>query len=216
MLAILALSAHGGQRDVGKVLENNTTVTEEVIESSNFEKLERKLVAKKSNSPKLPLTIEDAPEPEGTTGEDREKGWKLVKAAAGEAFRYHNPGYESDVIDSLAGVFELFSLTERAPIFVHLHFYKPARVEKKLACQLYYNGKKEKRRGKKIGVTSVLPRNKLKTLQKGDLLIKMKGPQKKHPPPMRLVCGEQKSLPKILSSETPDELLMIDVVAASY
>ena len=60
MLAILALSAHGGQRDVGKVLENNTTVTEEVIESSNFEKLERKLVAKKSNSPKLPLTIEDA------------------------------------------------------------------------------------------------------------------------------------------------------------
>ena len=122
------------------------------------------------------------PEPEGTTGEDREKGWKLVKAAAGEAFRYHNPGYESDVIDSLAGVFELFSLTERK-IFVHLHFYKPARVEKKLACQLYYNGKKEKRRGKKIGVTSVL-RNKLKTLQKGDK-------------------NEQKSLPKILSSETP-------------
>ena len=149
------------------------------------------------------------PAPASTTAQDRERGWKLIKADASKALRDDGSDHGDSQGSLLSLIFILSSYGNRAPVDVDAYIYKPI---DNLFCQLYYNGNKAKKRGEKIGKLKSLPDKKLKTLGAGSLSFSMKGGKDKNPPPMRLTCSEdKKAFPKKLPSEAPEGLQTIDV-----
>ena len=193
---------------------------------------EEKMSAKKEEVPALKT---DAPEPTNATQQDRERGWKLVGAGvvgvagtrgssssslSNDPNRYSGSNTTAHALHGTADALGFLSLllgsvgsSAKSTIHADIYFFEPVEA---LFCQLYYNGNKAKKRGTKIGVLKTLPdkRSKKTGLIKGLLSFDMKGPGKKNPPPMRVVCaGDKKDLPKKLPLEVSENLQAVDVFA---
>ena len=180
------------------------------------------------------LTIGDNG-PADTTQQDRDRGWKLVEAGvvgvagtrgssssslSNDPNRYSGSNTTAHALHGTADALGFLSLllgsvgsSAKSTIHADIYFFEPVEA---LFCQIYYNGNKAKKRGTKIGVLKTLPdkRSKKTGLIKGLLSFDMKGPGKKNPPPMRVVCaGDKKDLPKKLPLEVSENLQAVDVFA---